>query len=126
MTSAAHRIFPSLTAQQLKLLQFIDSYQREHGVVPSYENMREAMDLHSKSGIARLVDGLEERGAIMKPARGLHRSITVLVEVPKGETYSKLQQIAADRGLTFHALSSKILAALERKPDLVGHLIDNF
>ncbi len=52
-----------LTHKQNDLLRYIDKYNREHrGVSPSYEEMRDAMNLKSKSGIFRLIQSLEERG----------------------------------------------------------------
>ncbi len=54
-----------LTARQRDLLRFIQTYMTEHDAVsPSYDEMMEAMDLKSKSGIYRLVKRLEERGFI--------------------------------------------------------------
>ena len=54
-----------LTTKQTELLAFIVAYQREHeGVAPTYQEMAEAVSLSGKSGILRLLLGLEERGAI--------------------------------------------------------------
>lgn len=57
-----------LTQRQLQLLKFIHRYQDEHGVPPSFDEMREALSLRSKSGIHRLISGLEERGYIKRLA----------------------------------------------------------
>jgi repressor LexA len=57
-----------LTQRQLQLLKFIHDYQREHGVPPSFDEMRAALKLRSKSGIHRLISGLEERGYIKRLA----------------------------------------------------------
>lgn len=57
-----------LTQRQLQLLKFIQTYSREHGVSPSFDEMREALKLKSKSGIHRLISGLEERGYIRRLA----------------------------------------------------------
>ena len=46
-----------LTQRQLQLLKYIDDYQHEHGVSPSFDEMKEALDLRSKSGIHRLITG---------------------------------------------------------------------
>ena len=59
-----------LTQRQHQLLQFIQSYSSDHGVPPSFEEMRDALKLKSKSGIHRLITGLEERGLLPTPARG--------------------------------------------------------
>ena len=53
-----------LTKKQNELLIYINQNLRETGVAPSYEEMREALDLRSKSGIHRLINALEERGFI--------------------------------------------------------------
>jgi repressor LexA len=57
-----------LTQRQHQLLQFIHGYLRDHGVPPSFEEMRVALRLKSKSGIHRLITGLEERGYIRRLA----------------------------------------------------------
>ena len=55
-----------LTQRQHQLLQYIQAYLSEHGVPPSFEEMRDALKLKSKSGIHRLITGLEERGYIRR------------------------------------------------------------
>ena len=55
-----------LTQRQHQLLQFIQGYLSNHGVPPSFEEMRDALKLKSKSGIHRLITGLEERGYIRR------------------------------------------------------------
>ncbi len=57
-----------LTQRQHQLLQFIDRYLGDRGVPPSFEEMRDALKLKSKSGIHRLITGLEERGYIRRLA----------------------------------------------------------
>ena len=57
-----------LTQRQHQLLQFIHGYLRDHGVPPSFEEMRAALRLRSKSGIHRLITGLEDRGYIRRLA----------------------------------------------------------
>ena len=57
-----------LTQRQHQLLQFIHGYLRDRGVPPSFEEMRAALRLKSKSGIHRLITGLEERGYIRRLA----------------------------------------------------------
>lgn len=55
-----------LTRKQYELLIFIDQRLRATGVSPSFDEMKEALDLKSKSGIHRLITGLEERGFIRR------------------------------------------------------------
>ena len=57
-----------LTRKQNELLIFIQQNLRETGIAPSYEEMKEALDLRSKSGIHRLINALEERGFIRRLA----------------------------------------------------------
>ena len=51
-----------LTRKQLELLLFINERLKEEGVPPSFEEMKEALNLQSKSGVHRLIVALEERG----------------------------------------------------------------
>ena len=55
-----------LTSKQRELLQFIHERLRQSGVSPSFDEMREALDLKSKSGVHRLVSALEERQFIRR------------------------------------------------------------
>lgn len=55
-----------LTRKQHELLRFIHERLKESGVPPSFEEMKEALDLRSKSGIHRLITALEERGFIRR------------------------------------------------------------
>lgn len=55
-----------LTAKQHELLKFINRRLAENGVSPSFDEMREALDLKSKSGVHRLISALEERGFIRR------------------------------------------------------------
>ena len=50
-----------LTRKQYELLSFINDRLHETGVSPSFEEMKEALDLKSKSGVHRLISALEER-----------------------------------------------------------------
>ncbi len=66
-----------LTRKQHELLRFINERLREAGVPPSFDEMKDALDLKSKSGIHRLIMALEERGFIRRlPNRA--RAIEVL------------------------------------------------
>ena len=57
-----------LTKKQKNLLLFINKKLRSSGVSPSYEEMKESLNLKSKSGIHRLISALEERGFIKRLA----------------------------------------------------------
>ena len=69
-----------LTRKQLDLLDFINKRLQRDGVPPSFDEMKEALDLRSKSGIHRLITALEERGFIRRlPHRARVALVTVLV-----------------------------------------------
>jgi repressor LexA len=73
-----------LTRKQSELLRFIHERLQEHGVPPSFDEMKDALDLRSKSGIHRLIMALEERGFIRRlPNRA--RAIEVL-RLPESAT----------------------------------------
>ncbi len=73
-----------LTRKQNELLRFIHERLQEEGVPPSFEEMKDALDLRSKSGIHRLIMALEERGFIRRlPNRA--RAIEVL-RLPESAT----------------------------------------
>ena len=55
-----------LTRKQHELLMFIHERIKESGVSPSFDEMKDALDLRSKSGIHRLITALEERGFIRR------------------------------------------------------------
>jgi repressor LexA len=73
-----------LTKKQSELLRFIHSRLQEEGVPPSFDEMKEALDLRSKSGIHRLIMALEERGFIKRLANRA-RAIEVL-RLPESAT----------------------------------------
>jgi repressor LexA len=66
-----------LTRKQLELLDFIKTRMDQDGVPPSFDEMKEALDLKSKSGIHRLITALEERGFIRRLAHRA-RAIEIL------------------------------------------------
>lgn len=55
-----------LTRKQHELIRFIQARLEETGISPSFEEMKEALDLKSKSGVHRLISALEERGFIRR------------------------------------------------------------
>jgi len=69
-----------LTKKQLDLLEFIHKRVQRDGVPPSFDEMKDALDLRSKSGIHRLITALEERGFIRRLA---HRARALeIVKLP--------------------------------------------
>ena len=82
-----------LTRKQSELLRFIHERLQEQGVPPSFDEMKDALDLRSKSGIHRLIMALEERGFIRRlPNRA--RALEVL-RLPESAT------VAAPRAQKF-------------------------
>jgi repressor LexA len=70
-----------LTRKQLELLEFIRARMEVDGVPPSFDEMKDALDLRSKSGIHRLITALEERGFIRRLA---HRARALeIVKLPE-------------------------------------------
>ena len=70
-----------LTRKQLDLLDFINKRMQRDGVPPSFDEMKDALDLRSKSGIHRLITALEERGFIRRLA---HRARAIeIVKLPE-------------------------------------------
>ena len=73
-----------LTKKQNELLIYIHQNLRETGVAPSYEEMKDALDLRSKSGIHRLINALEDRGFIRRLANRA-RAIEI-IKLPTSST----------------------------------------
>jgi repressor LexA len=83
-----------LTAKQQQLLSYIKQHLDQGGVSPSFEEMKEALDLKSKSGIHRLISALEERGFIRRlPNRA--RALEIL-KLPDGMPVLAQQAVATD------------------------------
>ena len=98
-----------LTPKQKELLMFIHERLKESGVPPSFDEMKDALDLRSKSGIHRLITALEERGFVRRlPHRARAMEIIRLPEsVPQGAA-------ARSRGFS----PSVIEGSLGRAPQL--------
>ncbi len=75
-----------LTRKQYELLNFINERLESTGVSPSFDEMKDALNLKSKSGIHRLITGLEERGFIRRlPHRARALEVTRLPENMGGQ-----------------------------------------
>jgi len=76
-----------LTAKQHELLLFIQRRLEETGISPSFEEMKEALDLKSKSGVHRLISALEERGFLRRlPNRARALEVVKQPENQRGNT----------------------------------------
>lgn len=79
-----------LTRKQLELLRYIHERLKETGVPPSFDEMKDALDLRSKSGIHRLITALEERGFIKRlPNRARALEVIKLPEAMMGQTAAR-------------------------------------
>ena len=94
-----------LTKKQKNLLLFINKRLRSSGVSPSYEEMKESLNLKSKSGIHRLISALEERGFIKRLAHKA-RALEVI----------KLPETASANDIYNSFSPSVIKGGLEEKP----------
>lgn len=92
----------SLTHAQAELLDYIEKFQASNsGISPSFEEMKEAMGLHSKSGVHRLLLALEQRGRIIRYPH-LARAIEIVNEtdlsgVPSAVLIAELARRGAAR-----------------------------
>lgn len=107
-----------LTRKQHELIRFIQSRLEETGVSPSFEEMKEALDLKSKSGVHRLISALEERGFIRRlPNRA--RALEVLRQ-PDDVTRAPLRE-AANSNTALAAVSS---VAARQTPSAANDVIE--
>ena len=85
-----------LTKKQKELLDYIKKVNKEHGISPSYEEMKNKLSLKSKSGIHRIISALEERGFIKKLANKA-RAIEIVTSeknyTSKNENITKVVEI---------------------------------
>jgi repressor LexA len=84
-----------LTRKQHELLMFINQRLAATGVAPSFDEMKDALNLRSKSGIHRLISGLEERGFIRRLP---HRARALEVRKLPEESAAPLSAAAAGTG----------------------------
>ncbi|MGY3467647.1 SOS-response transcriptional repressor LexA [Bradyrhizobium sp. LM6.11] len=97
-----------LTRKQYELLRFINERLKESGVPPSFDEMKDALDLRSKSGIHRLITALEERGFIRRlPNRA--RAIEV-IKLPELQAAAPAAA-AASRRASLRAISARCVRA---------------
>ena len=85
-----------LTAKQHELIRFIQQRLEETGISPSFEEMKEALDLKSKSGVHRLISALEERGFI----RRLPNRARALEVIKLPDAYSPSFQSGGRKGFS--------------------------
>jgi len=110
-----------LTRKQSELLEFLVSHSQEHDVPPSFDEMRDALGLASKSGIHRLVSGLEERGYIRRLA---NRARAIEILRPAGTPSPFAQAVTAAVEAVSLPLLGRIAAGtpIEALSDPTNHL----
>jgi repressor LexA len=92
-----------LTAKQKELLMLIHTRVQETGVPPSFDEMKDALDLKSKSGIHRLITALEERGFIRRLAhRARALEIIKLPDAMHASGSGMISGASAERQASFH------------------------
>lgn len=106
-----------LTAKQFELLTFINQRLEESGISPSFEEMKEALDLRSKSGVHRLISALEERGFIRRlPNRARALEVLKIPEAGTGKASegpsrsSAVSGASSAHGSSIHTLSPRATA----------------
>ena len=105
-----------LTAKQHELIRFIQQRLEDTGISPSFEEMKEALDLKSKSGVHRLISALEERGFILRlPNRA--RALEV-VKLPENAVMGSPAPVAANDAVSA-AIPAKAVA-----PEPANDIID--
>ena len=95
-----------LTRKQHELLIFIDAHLKRTGFSPSFEEMKDALDLKSKSGIHRLISALEERGFLL---RRRHRARALEVVRLPGDpaTLPAVSEVAADSAINGNVIKGE-------------------
>lgn len=94
-----------LTRKQQELLSFIDDRLRADGVSPSFEEMKDALQLRSKSGVHRLINALEERSFIRRlPNRARALEVLQMPEALRAKPALKLVPPAAAPRPHVHAM----------------------
>src|SRR3954454_3426545 len=108
-----------LTRKQHELLMFIHERIKESGISPSFDEMKDALGLASKSGIHRLITALEERGFLRRlPHRARALEVTKLpsqattAAPPKGRSPFKPQLVDAGSGAPAPANDTRELPIL--------------
>ena len=106
-----------LTRKQIQLLEFIQARMARDGVPPSFDEMKLALDLRSKSGIHRLVTALEERGFIRRlPHRARALEILRLPEALTRGTAAAADQAGNDAAGPDTGFQPRVIAGSRRAP----------
>jgi len=112
-----------LTRKQSELLTYLSDHMQQHDVPPSFDEMRDALGLASKSGVHRLVSGLEERGYIRRLANRA-RAIEILKPVTAAASGVVTRAVETAANLVSLPLLGRIAAGtpIEALSDPTNHL----
>ena len=112
-----------LTRKQSELLTYLSDHMQQHDVPPSFDEMRDALGLASKSGVHRLVCGLEERGYIRRLANRA-RAIEILKPVTAAAGGVVTRAVETASNLVSLPLLGRIAAGtpIEALSDPTNHL----
>ena len=112
-----------LTRKQSELLTYLSDHMQRHDVPPSFDEMRDALGLASKSGVHRLVSGLEERGYIRRLANRA-RAIEILKPVTAAAGGVVTRAVETASNLVSLPLLGRIAAGtpIEALSDPTNHL----
>jgi repressor LexA len=112
-----------LTRKQSELLTYLSDHMRQHDVSPSFDEMRDALGLASKSGVHRLVSGLQERGYIRRLANRA-RAIEILKPVTAAASGVVTRAVETASNLVRLPLLGRIAAGtpIEALSDPTNHL----
>ena len=112
-----------LTRKQSELMTYLNDHMQQHDVPPSFDEMRDALGLASKSGVHRLVSGLEERGYIRRLANRA-RAIEVLKPVTAAASGVVTRAVETASNLVSLPLLGRIAAGtpIEALSDPTNHL----
>ena len=112
-----------LTRKQSELLTYLSDHMQQHDVPPSFDEMRAALGLASKSGVHRLVSGLEERGYIRRLANRA-RAIEILKPVTAAASGVVTRAVETAANLVSLPLLGRIAAGtpIEALSDPTNHL----
>ena len=104
-----------LTTKQKELLVFINARLQETGVPPSFDEMKEALALQSKSGVHRLIIALEERGFIRRLP---HRARAIeIIKLPEAMAEGRRSAAPASRPTSSKAARAAPRSSRPRRPD---------
>ena len=111
-----------LTQKQLELLTFLTNNLKENGVAPSFDEMKDALNLKSKSGIHRLVSALEERGFIRRlPNRA--RAIEIIKTTAVEPRIKSIAETLPQRQFSPNVIPGNFPQAIRSEDNEDNHII---